>query len=61
MILYPNTKVTTAKHNSFLGGYETDNPYAYISEQRGFTPKQKHPKRENHKYKTKPRVISPGF
>lgn len=52
MILYPNSKVTTAKHNSFLGGYETDKPYAFIMEQRGFRPKQRHPKKRKPNDKT---------
>lgn len=50
--LYPNSKVIIARHHNYLGGYETDKPYGYIMEQRGFKPKQRHPKKRKPNDKT---------
>ena len=41
--LFPNAKIIIARHHNYLGGYETDKPFAFIMEQRGFKPKKRHP------------------
>ena len=50
--VYPNSKVIIVKRHNYLGGYETDRPYAYIMEQRGFKPKKGHPKKRKPNDKT---------
>lgn len=47
--LYPNSKVIITRHHCYLGGYETDKPYVYLMEQRGFKPKKRHSKKRKPK------------